>query len=254
MGNPFQRRSSPHIDQVLGVHRSLAGKRPEHRGGKPRLLVEKTEQSRKGDRSHDAIAQRSDRIQRPFGEGAGKPDEVSGQRDVQYLATASWRMRQRIETPSININNASYFRPSVMISRLRRITRVSDCKSSRIAISSGASATNRLSFRVSGLATRGCAVVGRAGMSAPNRRLILTRVRHVRTADRGSQTPLGYRSRPSDALPFYVNKSPDHVGVKSGCQDADLDAERRRCLRKLPDSIGNRPALSLALPRILCDW
>jgi hypothetical protein len=50
--------------------------------------------------------------------------------------------------------------------------------------------TNRLSFRVSGFATPGFAVIGRGGMSAPNRRLIGAKVKHVRTVDRGSQTRL----------------------------------------------------------------
>jgi len=94
-------------------------------------------------------------------------------------------MRQRIETPSTSISKASYFRPSVMISRLRRITRVSDCKSSRIAISSGVSVTNRLSFRVSGLATRGFAVVGRSGMPAPNHKLIRGSTRRLSPASLG---------------------------------------------------------------------
>jgi hypothetical protein len=109
-------------------------------------------------------------------------------------------MRQRIETPSININKESYFRPSVMISRLRRITRVADCMSSRIAISSGASVTNRLSFRVSGLAAPDFAVIGRGGMSGPNLRLIIASARHVRTVDRGSQMAIGHHSRTSDSL------------------------------------------------------
>ena len=97
----------------------------------------------------------------------GNPMKSPGNAMLSIWRRPSWSIRQRIETPSIKINKVSYFRPSVMISRLRRITRVADCRSSRIAISSGVSAPHRLSLRVSGLATRGSAIIGRGGMSAP---------------------------------------------------------------------------------------
>jgi hypothetical protein len=78
----------PTSNQVLGVDGRLAGKRPEHRGGKFRRRIEKTEQPREGDWGDGAIAERGNRIQCSFREGAGKADEVSRKRDVQYLATA----------------------------------------------------------------------------------------------------------------------------------------------------------------------
>src|SRR5262245_20443205 len=88
MGNPFQRGSSPDVDQVLGVHRGLAGKRPEHRGGESRLFVEETKQLCEGDWGYSAIAKRGDGIERALGEGAWEPDEVSGKSNIEYLATA----------------------------------------------------------------------------------------------------------------------------------------------------------------------